>query len=89
MKQVVHIDTFSGHKRKTDIEDFISESTEPDQLDYSGAVENARSHAREVAEMLGRLCQVLSEKGLLTNNELLEIGNGHKFRSVHFEEGEF
>ncbi len=88
MSTIVYVNNKLGHgpvTKKMEIQDFISGALEPDSYDYSGAVERADEHARAVGEALGRLCQVLHGRGLITDDDLLEIAPGYFRDEIRFE----
>ncbi len=86
MSTIVHVKTISGHERALDIEGFISNAIEPCCYGNCGAVEHAQDYATATAQALGILCRILHEKNVIDNNDLLEIGGGHMYTDVTFEE---
>ena len=88
MSTIVHMTNKLGHSSKPkqmEITDFIADSCEPDGYDYPGAVERADEHARNASWALGRLCQILHDHGLITDDDLLELAPGYFPDEIRFE----
>lgn len=61
------------------IRDFIEASLDGSSYD-KGSVETAQSQANNVTEALGRLCELLVEKKVLTEEDVFYIGQACKYK---------
>lgn len=67
--------TFGYPDRKVGIADAVA--WECDGSDYdSGSVETAARTARQTSELVGRLAEKLHDRGLLSNDEVIEVLGG-------------
>lgn len=78
MKNIKH-STWRGEKTST-IADFVTSGL--DGRDYDGALERAGATADNTAEALGRLVEILAEKGIVSASEVVIIAG-------NYEEAEF
>lgn len=76
---------WTGSWRRPDREFSVSDAVEV-EVDGGGnergALEEVKSTSANTARMLGLLMELLNEKGLLTNAEVLKLLGGHSWKEV-------
>ena len=62
-----------GKEHRASVEYYVAESTQPYAYDNRGVAEDAAAQADNAAHTLGRLVEVLIDKGVLDKDDLVQV----------------
>ncbi len=73
-----------GRVFKLQVQDYVSQSLSASAVDDEDYALQAQRDADSAQKAVGRLCEVLARKGILTAPEIFYISNGYESETVEF-----
>lgn len=73
-----------GRVFKLQVQDYVSQSLSASAVDDEDYALQAQHDADSAQAAIGRLCEVLAKKGILTAPEIFYISNGYENETVEF-----